>query len=342
MAIRPSSGKQIEALVADLTAADAVTRDTAAARLTVIGARAVDRVLALAESKAPSTARAAAWRTLEAIGDVRALASSLRTADDRDPAVAAAAIGAARVFLRDRHGAAVVDRLTAIALDHARVDAIRIAALRALEDLDAATRAPLLAALARDPSRAVRAEASGSRDAAPDAIDLAELLKRAAGGTIGDDPDALRLAVHRGATDLPLPLLLLVVERVRDREGAEPPKKRPAWSTVRAAAHVALAQRGSRLALYDLRDSLAAAESPLPVEFLTALTLVGDASCLESMAAAYARSSAAARVPHDWWREHLADAFRAIVARERITRRHAVMKRLKKRWGGLIDEMADG
>ena len=97
----------------------------------------------------------------------------------------------------------------------------------------------------------------------------------------------------------------------------------------RAAAHVALAHRGSRLAVYDLRESLESADAPLPVEFLAALTLVGDRSCLEPIAAAYAH----ARGGHAWWRQHLADAFRAIAARERITRRNAVMKKIEKRWG---------
>ena len=100
----------------------------------------------------------------------------------------------------------------------------------------------------------------------------------------------------------------------------------------RAAAHVALASRGSRLALYDLRESLESADAPLPVEFLAALSLVGDASCLEAIAAAYARPAASGRGRDDWWRQHLADAFRAIVAREAITRRHAVMKKIEKRW----------
>jgi hypothetical protein len=37
---------------------------------------------------------------------------------------------------------------------------------------------------------------------------------------------------------------------------------------------------------------------------------------------------------HDdrWWREHLAEAFRAIVAREALTRRHPALKLILERW----------
>ena len=103
---------------------------------------------------------------------------------------------------------------------------------------------------------------------------------------------------------MPLASLQKVVDRVREREGSEPAAARDQWRLTRAAAHVALAHRGSRLALYDLRESLEAATGPLPVEFLAALSLVGDASCLEAIAAAFTRGRDA------WWRHHLADAFR--------------------------------
>ena len=127
-----------------------------------------------------------------------------------------------------------------------------------------------------------------------------------------------------------------VVDRVREREGSEPPAARVSGRLTRAAAHVALAHRGSRLALYDLRESLDAATGPLPVEFLAALSLVGDASCLEAIAGAHARARNA------WWRQHLADAFRTIVAREKLTRRHAVVRKFEKRWPGVFGDMAKG
>ena len=85
---------------------------------------------------------------------------------------------------------------------------------------------------------------------------------------------------------------------------------------------------GVTLALYDLRDSLLEPER-LPVAFLAALEEIGDATCLEPLAAAYDASS---RSGDAWWREHVAQAFRAIVHRDGLTRRHAAVKRALARW----------
>jgi hypothetical protein len=330
VSIRASSSKQIESLVADLSAPGATAREAAVARLIVIGARAVERLLALTASDASVTARVAAWRTLEAIGDVRALEPALSLLADPgvDPAAGAAAIAVARVFLRGKQGAAALDHLAAVALDRARTEPLRLAALRALRSLDAATIAPVLASLAGDPNAAVRAEASAKgAGAGTHATDdpLATVI-RAAEDRLPDDAVSLRRALGHTGDSVALPLLLRIVERVREKEGAEPAARRAEWTMTRAAAHVALATRGSRLALYDLRESLDAASAPLPVEFLAALSLVGDASCLESIAAAHAKARDA------WWRDHLAEAFRSIVARERLTKRDAALKRVEKRW----------
>jgi HEAT repeat protein len=336
VAIRASSSKQIDALIADLRDGTAVTREAAVARLTIIGARGVERLLELAESPADPAVRAAAFRTLEAIADQRALGPALRVLEDAgmDAAVAIAAAGVARAFLRGERGASAVDALTAVALDRARPEPVRIAALRAMRELQRSTLAPLLKSLVDDPSPAVRAEAEArparKSSAAAEPLDA---LTRAAQAELPNDPDALRYAIVRAGGTIALPLLLRIVERVREREALERPAQRPPWTTTRAAAHVALANRGSRLALYDLRESIEAATAPLPVEFLTALSIIGDASCLEAIGSAHAKSRDA------WWLTHLADAFHTIVTRERITRRHAVMKRIEKRWKGAVDEL---
>ncbi len=350
MSIRASSAKQINALVRDLSSPNAVTRDAAVARLTVIGSRAVERLLALADSNAETTARAAAWRTLDAIGDPRALDPALRAlaASSADPAVGGAAAGIARAFMRGPRGAAVVDRVTAVVLDRARPDIVRLAALRALGELEPATIAPVLASLANDPSAEVRADAAmaardaghkrrqtpqkereafpgapkrpwseGGRRATPDPT---AVIADAAERALPDDPHSLRAALGHAGDAIPLPLLVRIVERVREREGAEPAALRDQWRLARASAHQALAIRGSRLALYDLRETLETAKGRLPVEFLAPLALIGDASCLEAIAA----------------------AFYTIVAREKLTQRHAVMKKIRKRWPNWLGTMADG
>jgi HEAT repeat protein len=120
------------------------------------------------------------------------------------------------------------------------------------------------------------------------------------------------------------------VTAVRDRERAAPKAQQQAWIAVRAAIHAALGDRGSKVALYDLRETLESARTALPVEFIAALVRIGDTSCLEPIALAYAHG-ASADGDRDWWHEHLADAFRAIVTRDRVTRRHAAIKRIEKR-----------
>jgi HEAT repeat protein len=341
MSIRASSSSQIESLVANLSAASTATREAAVARLTVMGPRAVERLIALAGSSAPSVARTAALRTLEAIGDPRALTPALEILADAgaEPAVGAAAAGVARVFLRGRRGAAAVDRLTAVVLDRGRAAALRLSALRALRALDPATIAPVLTALAADPSAAIRAEAATKRTARRAPADPAATVTSAAEHGLPEGPGGatgLRQAVGSVGETIPLPTLLRVVERLREREALEPVPRREEWTMTRAAAHVALASRGSRLGLYDLRESLEAATTPLPVEFLAALSMAGDVSCLEPIAGAHARAKNA------WWREHLADAFRTIVAREKLTRRHAAVRRIEKRWPQTLLELWAG
>jgi hypothetical protein len=78
--------------------------------------------------------------------------------------------------------------------------------------------------------------------------------------------------------------------------------------------HQALAFRGSRVAVYDLRETLAEAKEPLPASFLAALHVVGDKSCLKPVAAAHHRTA------DEHWRAQLAAAYRAIAKRERVRR----------------------
>ena len=337
MAIKASSSRQIDALVTDLASVDAVKREAAIARLTVLGARAVERVATLAASTAAGPARSAAFRTLEGIADPRGFEPALHALADADQGVAVAAIAVVRLFVRSARAAAAVDRLTAVTLDRRRPEPVRLAALRALRDLEAATIAPLLKSLSADPSQAIRGAA-----AAPPAQRLTErdpldAIAHAANEGLPEDPDAIRLAIVQAGGLAPLPHLLKIVERVRDRASSPASGRRgDNWAAVRTSAHVALAERDSRLGVYDLRESLERSRAPLPVEFLTALSLVGDASCLEAIARAHADARDA------WWRDHLARAFQAIVTRERLTKRHAAMKRIAKKWPVALGQLTAG
>jgi HEAT repeat protein len=331
--IRVSSARQTEALIADLQSDNAVKQDAAMARLTVMGARAVGRLLTLAgDRQAPASGRAAAFRTLEAIGDPRGLDAALRAVSDENEQVSLAAVDVARVFIRSAHGVPAVDRLSAAAMDPHRPVPVRLAAIRALRDLTPETFRPLLAALKTDALPEIAAAAEQPSGDLGSLIDPVRCVEDAARGILPDEADVLRRAIAQAGGDTPLTSLQAIVDVVRERENGVPRSRRAGWTAARAAAHLALAHRGSRLALYDLRETLEAATEPLPVEFVTTVSEVGDASCLEPLAAAYSQSGGG-RHRQDWWPRHLSSAFRAIVARERITRRHATMKKIEKRWG---------
>lgn len=328
--IKASSSKQIAALVADLSSGHAATRDAAIARLTVISGRAVEPLATFIASAAPPAARIAALRTLEAIADPHARGAILHAIDDGDPAVAATAVAAAGVYLRGPHGPEALDRLTHAALDRSRDGAVRAAAVRAVSSLGAATIAPLLKTLREDPHAVVREMAQSATGAGTTHLEPATMLAAAARGELPDDPAFLRHAIVTAGGSAALPDLLRVIEAVREREGREPPDRGERWRAVRAAAHLGLAKRGSRIALYDLRESLESGDPRQPVEFLAALSAVGDASCLDAIAQAHTRAR------DGWWREHLAGTFRAIVSREGLTRRHAAIRKIEKRWPEIL------
>jgi hypothetical protein len=337
VAIRTSSAKDIDALLADLSSERALVRETAIARLTVIGARAVDRLISLLDTAdRGAVARVAALRALEGLGDPRALEPALRATGDADLDVAGAGVAVIRTFVNGRHSVAAVDELAALGLNRSANETIRLEAIDALGDLDPATLQPLWQALSNDPNPRIRARAPNGKQRPsrgsprPASLSGLEQLIAIAAQGLPDDPELLcRLLTTDGAAVSPSELHR-IVERVRENEEAAAPARRAWWTRARGCAHVALAKQSSLLGVYDLRESLESATGPLPVEFLAALALAGDASCLESVALAHKRAT------DRWWREHLADAFHAIVARKRLSRRHAVLKKIQKRSPELV------
>jgi hypothetical protein len=339
VAIRASSHKEIETLVHELASEDGVRREAAIARLTIIGRRAAARLGALADDASLGAGiRVAALRALQGIADPATLDAALRIAEETgEDTIAAAAVEVARGFLQSSRGVEVTDRLAGLALDAARPIVVRLAAIRALRDLDRSTIAPLMKKIRADAAPEIAAAAAARESDVAAATDPRECLVRAADGVLPEDPGVLRRALAAAGGDVPVTTIQRVVDRVREREGAEPVERRIAWQTARAAAHLALARRGSRVALYDLRESLESARAPLPVEFLAAIMQVGDSSCLEPLATAWRHAGGAE--DRAWWRAHVADAFRAIAAREKVTRRHAAAKRIQKKWPEVMDAL---
>jgi hypothetical protein len=152
-------------------------------------------------------------------------------------------------------------------------------------------------------------------------------------GRLPEAPGALRDAFGSRAGSAPLNTLRALVDAVRSRE-REDAAHAVEWLALRGALHQALALRGSRVALYDLRETIEACPPALPPSFLAAFHAIGDASCLEPIAAAW--GAAGTDPDGERWRHQLASAFRAIVAREKISKRHASMKRVATKWPGLV------
>jgi HEAT repeat protein len=340
MVIRISSARHIDTLLQDLTSGSMTVRETAIARLIVVGGRAVTRLLTtVAMPETPTATRLAALRALEGIGDVRALEPALLATSDPDDGVAMAAINVVRTQLSGSQGIAALDKLTEVALNATRHDEVRTTALRALRELAPATIQPVLDTLANDPRQRIRDAADGL-----DADAVTSGSEELAGGPepswpLSDAPEALRRHISTVGEELSLAALHQLLEDVRQREVGSGGQQRREWMGARAAVQVALAKRGSRLGIYDLREALEGASEPLPVEFLAAVTMIGDSSCLEPLAAAYSRSGAAESTTSDWWHHHLSAAFQAIVEREGLTRRHAVARKIDKRWPELLQQL---
>jgi len=280
-------------------------REAAIARLTIAGKRAVARLVLAYQDTADRDVQIAILCVLEAIGDDRALGVA-RLAIEARGDVALAGIAVLRELLGRPQGSADVkalDLLLAIARDPSSERRVRAAAVEALDSAPA------------DVRRAVGAfPAAESADAA--------LWLDAIGGQLPDLAGPLRDAIAAHAPTAPLADLRRLIEAVAAREQRESqPAVTRDWLAVRGALHQALALRGSRIALYDLRETVERAADALPSPFLGALQTVGDESCLEPMAAAFARTT------DERWQHQLAQAFHEIVKRERITKRHSALRR---------------
>ncbi len=334
MAIRASASQEVRRLIGDLEGDEPVRRDAAMARLAVIGTRAVRQILEHLAAASAIPARTSLLMALESIPDPRALQPVLDALGAEDAEVRVAAIRASRGLLSLPQGTRVLDRLTALALNADRPGAERAVALDALRLLPARTVRPLLERLRDDPSREVREAVAQAGVPVDDPI--AE-LEEASDGWLARDPEAVVHLVSRAAADAPLSTLHRLIEKVRSRESEGRAARRRDWGTVRGALHVALARRGSKVALYDLRETLERTVEPLPPDYLAAMGLIGDATCLEPLAVAFVQAHTMADA--DLWRRDVASVFGQIVAREGLTRRHGPIRRVRARFRNEVDEL---
>lgn len=320
-------------LVADLLGGQDLAREAAVARLVIIGPRAVERlVAALGETREPARL-AAILQALERIGDARALTPACHYLGDGALPVALGAIAAVRPHLQSPHETladAAVRALTDVALNPSRDDRVRAAALDALHDLPVEAVEPILVRLRDDPSPRMRRQAGWPAVGnVPDPIDA----HVEAASTEG--PDDLRAALDAGGASAALPVLHRLLERARQREDAEPSEDaRSRWRVARAAVHQVLASRGSRVALYDLRETFERGHDTIPMGMVAAAAQVGDSSCLEPLATAIDRTT------DPWLKSQMRDAIATIARRERLSRRHAVVRRLLAKHPALAETIA--
>ena len=111
--------------------------------------------------------------------------------------------------------------------------------------------------------------------------------------------------------------------------------QREAWARARGAAHVALAS--ARKPPRPLRSARGARAVDGPAADRVhggAVACRRRHAALEAIAAAYAHASGGAGTTGG--ANTSVDTFRAIVKREKLTKRHAVMKKIQKRWPAVV------
>jgi hypothetical protein len=297
---RPSD---VDRLIADLQSPDPIRRDASAARLRVLGARALPRLAKVIESSGASSVRARAMSALEGIDDRQASEIALHALTDTDADLIVAALGVLRGWVPRETGTRILEAIAAIAVDRTRDARLRVAAVEALSDLP------------DDLVRPIREQAP-----LPEAT-----------GPLLNDPVAASDWVDAHGAKATLATLHDAIKMFRNAEDrADTSGGRTEWMKARGAAHEKLADRGSRLALYDARETLSRTLAPLPLGFLDAIERVGDASCLEPLARAWSSTR------DTGWRTRLAQAARRIVARSKLNGRNAVVKGIRTNWPGFL------
>jgi hypothetical protein len=354
--IVPSRSGRIQDLLGRLASDSPAERDSAVAGLTLLGSRVVEPLGAFLPT-APRAARLAALELLERIEDRAALPRILDLAGDADDAVArralevaggrpdpraVAALAAllegpaaaprrreAAVALARLQAAGLVEALDPLAarlLDEREEPSLRLAILDALLSLDPplapAARRPLLERLASssDPELAARARGAADgrgRRQTPGDLDGRLVEDLVAPGLSPEAAERIIAALgRRGAPAIP------ALQAGLERLGPLRRGRTDATSLrARARIHEALAALDSRVALYDLRETLEARPRAVMPALLRAAARVGDASVVPTLARAVAEEAALL--------DSCADALAAIVARETLRKTSAARKAVR-------------
>jgi hypothetical protein len=345
--IVPSRSARTQELLGRLGSSSLAERDAAIAGLTLLGTRALLPLGGFLPT-ASADARLAAIEVLERVEDRGALPPLLQLVRDPEERVALRALeaagerpdprsiavldallcapgplprrqGAARALARlEAKGlVAGLEPLAARLLDEREETRLRSAILDGLlrrrPPLAPRTLRPLLKRLSAssDPEVAARAR-SGEADAVEDR--LAEDL--AAPGLSDEAAARITAALaRRGAVAIP------ALARALDRLGS--PRRQADTASLRARGrlHEALAALDTRVALFDLRDAIAAHPRAAMPSLLRAAARVGDASVVPALARAAAEDATLL--------DACSGTFAAIVARERLCPKSAALRAVR-------------
>lgn len=315
MPIVPSRSREIEARLAELASTAPAARDSAIARLTLLGERAVGPLVETLRLGSP-LARLGALKVLEQLRSPRALPALLEQLGVGEGDLAAAAAGAIAAL----GGAKAIAPLSK-ALTHKDAEA-RAAAADALAKLFASgieeALEPLVETLLdgkADERLRRTAERALSRLPARELRAIRARLSEAGRSRPAPDLEALVAALPKGAA---VTVLHRALAGLVDAGAA-------------ARLHQALAERGSRIALYDLRERLDARPARLAETLLQVAARIGDASLLPSIVALAADRTALTGP--------CVEALAAIVRREKLRKTHRLVKAVRQEHRKLLDGM---
>jgi HEAT repeat protein len=331
----------VQELIAQLEDEAEATRESASARLRVLGPRAIPHLVG-ALHKGGRRTRLMAVNILEAIPGREALTALLGSLVDPDLEVAGravdivvarsvpeavsalhAALAEANPALRETMVAGLarlldsgqvealeplLERLT----DETEVDAVRLAALEAMEHLPREELRQLLERLGACASPAVAGRARELAGVPDPAGELLHQIERTQ--DLRELPRMVE-ALLPLATPAAIPVLHGVLVRL-PKAGATVDDA--VLAACAGAAHRVLAALGSRIALYDLRERLRARPLRSGRDLLEAAAAIGDGSLLPALAALATDAGE--------WREALREVLATLVAREHLTRRSAALR----------------
>ncbi|MGE3841803.1 MAG: hypothetical protein AB7I50_09465 [Vicinamibacterales bacterium] len=288
MVIKRSASGQVGKLLEHLLGEDVSASETAAARLVILGPRALPHLEGLLGRELGERPLMRVLDVLERMSAPRAAALAAPLLSDAREAIACAAAGVVRKGLASNEpavAAAALQALLATASAASERPAVARVALAALSDLPAPILEPL-----RQATPAFHTETATATSGDED--ESQRLLRQWIESASASEPvELIRLALEACSRSAPLSLLHAVVERARKLERGQPPVEADAWRNLRGLAHQALGARGSRVALYDLRETMGAQPNHLTIGMLGALSALADRSDLDGVAAAWATAT---------------------------------------------------